>query len=49
MPFGLAFLKMIPGPIVSPAGRDTFTNLTDALAAFEKLVDKYQLQLQRRR
>ncbi len=31
------------------AGRDTFTNLTDALAAFEKLVDKYQLQLQRRR
>ena len=29
-------------------GRDTFTNLTDALSAFEKLVDKYHLQLQRK-
>jgi len=30
-------------------GRDTFTTLTDALSAFEKLVDKYQLQLQRKK
>jgi hypothetical protein len=29
-------------------GRDTFTTLTDALSAFEKLVDKYHLQLQRK-
>jgi hypothetical protein len=31
------------------AGRDTFTNLTDALSAFEKLVEKYQLQLHRKK
>jgi len=30
-------------------GRDTFTTLTDALSAFEKLVDKYHLQLQRKK
>ena len=31
------------------SGRDTFTTLTDALSAFEKLVDKYHLQLQRKK
>ena len=30
-------------------GRDTFTTLTDALSAFEKLVDKYHLQLLRKK